>query len=114
MSYKKFNKNIRRDSIQLLPFEIKQIVKLRYGCIKRRLESKPLNTIKEIALKAGVKVPTVNSILMKYRNNNYSVDFISKRSFNRPKKLGNFNIVNALTSKILLREWAHHLLLRRY
>jgi hypothetical protein len=58
-------------------------------------------------------VPTVNTILMKYRSNNYSVNFIRERSFHRSKKLGNPNIVKALTSKRLLREWAHHSLLRR-
>ena len=77
------------------------------------MEAKPLNTLKQIALKVGVKVPTVNTILIKYRSNNYSVDFIRERSFNRLKKLGNPNIVNALKSKRLLREWAHHSLLRR-
>ena len=41
---------------------------LRFGCINRVVTTKPLSTFKNIALTVGVKISTVNHIVMKYKN----------------------------------------------
>jgi hypothetical protein len=102
---------MHRTRIRLLPYQIKQIILLRYGKINEPVHHKPLHKLREISLKVGVKQCTLSQVLWKYRKNGFQIRFEPKVVVRGPynsRKLMNPLIINYLKSKKLLRAWAHH------
>ena len=107
---------MKRTRIQLYPYQIKEIIMLRYGQLNIQVNHKPLHKLKEISLKVGVKVCTINHVLRRYRRNGYQIQFVPRTVIRRPRndrKLRDLSIINYLKSKKILRAWAHHSLIRR-
>ena len=107
---------MKRQKIQLLPYQIKKIIQLRYGVLNVRVDTQPLTKLKDISLQVGVKICSINHVLRSYRRNDYRVNFIPRTNVRRPRndrKLRDLQVVNYLKSKKVLRMWAHHSLARR-